>query len=393
MTVVTDYTLNASAKTITLGTDFLSTTLEQIFSITDLTKKIDIYDYRDPRKRRGFRKENGSDISILNGVITYIEDAGIQNGDEIQIIIDDIITVNASVTVDTTTPLNVNVNNTAIPIDSSTPVNVNVSNTSLSVNDSTPLKVDVSNTGSVGVNINNTADINVNVTNPNLLGLSDVLTVFTTKSVTPSTTEHSTAQDMRNVSYAEIFIKNSGSTNCTINVYGSPDSTGNIKPLIGTTTLNATTVTQDDISIAKCPNYLFIDAVNSDTLNPAIVDIAIQKTVLSNVLRPYADVLTVYSSESVAVSTTINSTAQDIRGASFVYPYIKNSGSTDLTVNVYGSYNISGTIKTLIRKYVLDTTVTQAGNPIDKCPNYLFFETINGDDTHIATVDISVQRG
>lgn len=98
---LTYYTLNASAtvKTITLTT--YTPTLEQVRSIFNLTKNIEIYDSRNPRKRRQFRGELGSDISVLNGVITYIEEAVMANTDALRIIIDD-----------DTIPLNVNVVNT-----------------------------------------------------------------------------------------------------------------------------------------------------------------------------------------------------------------------------------------------------------------------------------------
>lgn len=97
----TCYTLNAAAisRTITLTT--YTPTLEQVRSIFNLTKNIEIYDSRNPRKRRQFRGELGSDISVLNGVITYIEEAVMANTDALRIIIDD-----------DTIPINVNVVNT-----------------------------------------------------------------------------------------------------------------------------------------------------------------------------------------------------------------------------------------------------------------------------------------
>jgi hypothetical protein len=234
--------------------------------------------------------------------------------------------------------------------------------------------------------------VDVNITNPNLMNLSDVLSVYSSQSVAASTTVSSTGKDLRNVSYANIFIKNATSTNLTVNVYGSPDSAGTFKALIGTTTLDTTT-TQAEIELDKVPNYVFFDLINSDSTNAATVSISVQRTISTDVVRPYADVLEVYSSESVGASSTTSSTGQDVRGAAYVIPYVKNATSTALTVNIYGSYNLAGTIKSLIRSYALTDTITQAGDPITKVPNYLFFDLVNADASNAATVDVSVQRG
>ena len=130
-----------------------------------------------------------------------------------------------------------------------------------------------------------------------------------------------------------------------------------------------------------------IDTVRFDDSTPIDVNI----TNIS--LLGQSDVLEVYSSESVPASSTTSSTGQDVRGASYVIPYVKNATSTNLTVNIYGSYNQAGTIKSLIRSYTLTDTITQAGDPISKVPNYLFFDLVNSDSTNAATVSISVQRG
>ncbi len=87
MTIVTDYTLDPAAKTITLGAAYSDLKIEEILSIFNLTKGAGIYDYREPRKRRALKNEAGIDISLTNGVITYIETAGMTNTDKLQIII------------------------------------------------------------------------------------------------------------------------------------------------------------------------------------------------------------------------------------------------------------------------------------------------------------------
>jgi len=87
MTVVTDYTLDTTAKTITLGTDYTDIKLEEIDRIFNLTKGIEIYNSRTPRKHIALKNQAGMDISLTNGVISYIEDAGMDNTDLIQIII------------------------------------------------------------------------------------------------------------------------------------------------------------------------------------------------------------------------------------------------------------------------------------------------------------------
>ena len=240
----------------------------------------------------------------------------------------------------------------------------------------------------------NSTPIDVNITNISLLGQSDVLEVYSSESVPASSTTSSTGQDVRGASYVILYVKNATSTSLTVNVFASPDSAGTFKALIGTTTLNATTKTQDEIELDKVPNYLFFDLVNSDSTNAATVSISVQRTVSTDVVRPYADVLEVYSSESVPASSTTSSTGQDVRGASYVILYVKNATSTSLTVNVFASPDSAGTFKALIGTTTLNaTTKTQDEIELDKVPNYLFFDLVNSDSTNAATVSISVQRG
>ncbi len=80
--------LNPAAKTITLPVPFDTIKLSQIKLITNITKKIDIYNSKNPRSHTAPKGVAGPDISILNGVITYVEDATMENTDEIQIIAD-----------------------------------------------------------------------------------------------------------------------------------------------------------------------------------------------------------------------------------------------------------------------------------------------------------------
>ena len=119
--------------------------------------------------------------------------------------------------------------------------------------------------------------IDVNITNISLLGQSDVLEVYSSESVPASSTTSSTGQDVRGASYVILYVKNATSTSLTVNVFASPDSAGTFKALIGTTTLNATTKTQDEIELDKVPNYLFFDLVNSDSTNAATVSISVQR--------------------------------------------------------------------------------------------------------------------
>lgn len=87
MTVVTDYSLNAAAKTITLGAAYTDLKLEEIDRIFNLTKGAEIYNSREPRKYKAPRNESGIDIALSNGVITYIADSGMNDNDNIQIIV------------------------------------------------------------------------------------------------------------------------------------------------------------------------------------------------------------------------------------------------------------------------------------------------------------------
>lgn len=380
-----DYTFDANEKTITLLGDYATLELPQIKSIRNITKgRMVIYDCDNPDSAIAYT----APIISWTQVFAY-KGTAFADTDDLQIIID-------IATIGTTTPLNV-------LVDDSTPVDVEITNAlpiPVLVDATVPVDINVTNSTSIPVAvdplspivIDDSTPVDVNITNPNLMNLSDVLSVYSSQSVTASTTVSSTGKDLRNVSYANIFIKNATSTNLTVNVYGSPDAAGTFKALIGTATLNTTT-TQAEIELDKVPNYVFFDLINSDSTNAATVSISVQRTISTDVVRPYADVLEVYSSESVGASSTTSSTGQDVRGAAYVIPYVKNAISTALTVNIYGSYNLAGTIKTLIRSYALTDTITQAGDPITKVPNYLFFDLVNADASNAATVDVSVQRG
>ena len=87
MTVITDYSLNPAAKTITLGSDYTDLKIEEIDRIFNLTKGAEIYNSRTPRKHISLKNQSGMDISLVGGVITYVEDAGMEDTDKLQIII------------------------------------------------------------------------------------------------------------------------------------------------------------------------------------------------------------------------------------------------------------------------------------------------------------------
>jgi hypothetical protein len=313
-----NYTIDASEKKIVLTDPYDSITAEQITSIRNITKNMLIYSASDPTK---------SGITIdPAGTINYNYDGAMEDTDIIRIEV-------------------------------------------------------------------NSTPIDVNITNISLLGQSDVLEVYSSESVPASSTTSSTGQDVRGASYVIPYVKNATSTNLTVNIYGSYNQAGTIKSLIRSYTLTDT-ITQAGDPISKVPNYLFFDLVNSDSTNAATVSISVQRTVSTDVVRPYADVLEVYSSESVPASSTTSSTGQDVRGASYVILYVKNATSTSLTVNVFASPDSAGTFKALIGTTTLNaTTKTQDEIELDKVPNYLFFDLVNSDSTNAATVSISVQRG
>jgi len=86
--IITGYTHVASARTIDTGDTAL--TVEQIISIFNLSQGCEIYNCLNPRKHRMYLiapDNEGIDISITNGVITYIEDSGMTNDDKLMIIV------------------------------------------------------------------------------------------------------------------------------------------------------------------------------------------------------------------------------------------------------------------------------------------------------------------
>ncbi len=86
--IITGYTHVASARTIDTGDTAL--TVEQIISIFNLSQGCEIYNCLNPRKHRMFLTapdNEGIDITVTNGVITYIEDSGMTNDDKLMIIV------------------------------------------------------------------------------------------------------------------------------------------------------------------------------------------------------------------------------------------------------------------------------------------------------------------
>lgn len=86
------YHLDKTAKTITLLPPYDTLTPEKIVSIRNISKQVEIYNSRDPRKHTLFIKESDRtqdfDIEITNGILTYVEDAGMEDEDALRIIID-----------------------------------------------------------------------------------------------------------------------------------------------------------------------------------------------------------------------------------------------------------------------------------------------------------------
>ena len=90
MTVVTDYIFDASEKKLTLGAGPAIITIEQILSIRNITKNIEIYDSGNSGKHRRRAADPvervGIDISLAVGVITFFEKTPMDDTDKIQIL-------------------------------------------------------------------------------------------------------------------------------------------------------------------------------------------------------------------------------------------------------------------------------------------------------------------
>lgn len=84
------YVLSSVGRTITLLGEYSSASLEQIVSIYNLTKGCEIYNSLNPRKRRSFMTapadKIGTDISVVTGVISFIETAQMADDDKIMIV-------------------------------------------------------------------------------------------------------------------------------------------------------------------------------------------------------------------------------------------------------------------------------------------------------------------
>ena len=91
MTVATDYIFDASENKITLGAGSAIITIEQILSIRNITKNIEIYNSGNSRKHGRLFADDpadrvGLDIGLAVGVITFFEKTAMDYTDKIQIL-------------------------------------------------------------------------------------------------------------------------------------------------------------------------------------------------------------------------------------------------------------------------------------------------------------------
>lgn len=98
------YQINAAGKTITLLSPYNDITLERIKSIFDLSQQFEIYNSKTPKKNRLNKltaaDRIGTDITVTNGVISYIVEATAQDTDVLEIVIDSaVLTVTGENTV------------------------------------------------------------------------------------------------------------------------------------------------------------------------------------------------------------------------------------------------------------------------------------------------------
>lgn len=222
------YTLNPSpsVKTITFTAPYNTLTTSEIISIRNLSKQIEIYDSSDPRKHTSMipveDQTQDFDINIESEVLTYVVGAGMESGDELQII--------------------------------TSRQNVTISNDSLKIDDATPLSV----------NINGATN-----TSSNLFTAQTVAASATATSPTPIQTGQ--------LSKLICYVSNAGaSTNCTVDIYASPtNSTTGRRKQLATFTLGAGTAevpyeTGNGIDPKQLDNYIWGKITNGGTADAII---------------------------------------------------------------------------------------------------------------------------
>lgn len=77
----TEYTINATNKTITLSSKYSNLVAGQILRIVDMTAGEVLYDANAPRARQ-------TKITVSNGVVTYQYGLNIKNTDIMRIVLD-----------------------------------------------------------------------------------------------------------------------------------------------------------------------------------------------------------------------------------------------------------------------------------------------------------------
>lgn len=212
-----NYTLDASESTITLSGDYTTVTEEQVISIRNITKNQLIYDSGNT---------NRGQISIVDGVITFTYSGQMEDTDNIQIEVD--FPTSSIVTVDDTTPLDINIASSAISISSA-------------------------------------------------LSSDPIDYFFNAATVAASSESESLPIQTGDCVKVWIFCENATSTNLTVNIYAESSATSTDLGLIQPLNLN-TSANKAVWFITDCPPYIKVKAVNADTVNAATVTVKMIKT-------------------------------------------------------------------------------------------------------------------
>jgi len=122
-----------------------------------------------------------------------------------------------------------------------------------------------------------------------------------------------------------------------------------------------------------------------------------QDAVTTSSTKVYANEETVYiyTNQSLAAGSELDSTPILLRGLSYVNIAVENKGLSDeLIVQLYGSYDLNGTIKYPLFLSVLDSTTegNSSGGNVTGPPNYAFLHIENADTTNATTFDFVISK-
>lgn len=323
------YQINASEKTITLLSPYNDATLERIKSIFNLSQQFEIYNSRTPKKYKLFKLNAldriGTDITVANGVISYITETPAYDDDVLEIIIDSaILTVTGENTAATVfESLNVisaqtvaasgTLDTTVTSTSNCAKLDIYFSNTGTSTNVEITVKGSPTSDKTLSKIIGSTIQLGASDSNGPIIGEDEVpgylwfsiknndpshsaiititvdkyvvpsgltqsnITLFSSQVISSSSTATSVDAYTSVSKRVSVYCEQTGaSTNTTFDIYGKSRQSPNITKLLATCNLGSDEQCGCGILQDVIPGSIYVTVSNLDSLNSATATVLVE---------------------------------------------------------------------------------------------------------------------